>query len=78
MGSCKVKSETISKKIFKSVAVKYIGLSHTLNRYFTQALIRDFVTQCIGHLENIISMNYADFSKVDMFHKTIFFLNHHH
>lgn len=68
MVSCKIESEIISKKIFKPVAVKYVGLSHTLNRYFTQALTHDFITQCIGHLENVISMNYADFSKVDMFH----------
>lgn len=37
--TCRVKPETIWKKFLKSVALKYINLSHMLNRSFTYALL---------------------------------------
>jgi hypothetical protein len=31
----------------------------------------DFVTLCIGHLENVVSLSYTDFPKVDTFPNTV-------
>lgn len=62
--NCSVKSEYINVHFI--IILKSIYLSCTLSGFLTHELFCN-----IGHLENIVSLNYADFPNVDTLHYVI-------